>query len=68
METLRKVLRREHVHVDQLRDRLREKEDQLRKRLAEQDAQIDTHLKQISDLQQQLKVCNCSFIRTELMT
>ena len=41
---------------DQLRERLTEKEDWLRERLAEKDAHINSHLKQISDLQQQLKV------------
>ena len=54
METLRGKLRKEHK--DQLRERLAEKEDQLRERLAEKDAHIKSHLKEISDLQQQLKV------------
>ena len=41
---------------DQLRERMAEREDQLRKKLAEKDAHIKNHLKEISDLQQQLKV------------
>ena len=41
---------------DQLRERLAEKEDQLRERLAEKDAYINSHLNEISYLQQQLKV------------
>ena len=43
-------------HAEHLRERLAEKEDQLRERLEEKDAHINSHLKQISDLQQQLKV------------
>ena len=67
METLRGELRKEHAkkedqprerlaEKDQLRGKLTEKEDQLRERLAEKDAHIKSHLKEISDLQQQLKV------------
>ena len=41
---------------DQLRERMAEREDQLREKLAEKDAHIKNHLKEISDLQQQLKV------------
>ena len=41
---------------DQLRERMAEREDQLQKKLAEKDAHIKSHLKEISDLQQQLKV------------
>ena len=68
MEKLRGELRKEHAEKedqlrekfadkkDQLRERLAEKEDQLREKLAEKDAHIKSHLKEISDLQQQLKV------------
>ena len=57
MEKLRGKLRKEHAQKeDQLRERLAEKEDQLREKLAEKDAHIKSHLKEISDLQQQLKV------------
>ena len=68
METLRGKLRKEHEEKedqlkekfvdkeDRLRERLAEREDQLREKLAEKDAHIKSHLKEISDLQQQLKV------------
>ena len=46
VEILRGELRKEHA----------EKEDQLRERLTEKDVHINSHLKDISDLQQQLKV------------
>ena len=52
-ETLRREVRKQHAEK---RKRLAEKEDKLRKRLEEKDAHINSHLKQISDLQQQLKV------------
>ena len=41
---------------DQLRESMAEREDQLREKLAEKDAHIKKHLKEISGLQQQLKV------------
>ena len=41
---------------DQLRERMAEREIQLREKLVEKDAHIRSHLKEISDLQQQLKV------------
>ena len=41
---------------DQLRERMAEREDQLREKLVEKDVHIKNHLKEISDLQQQLKV------------
>ena len=41
---------------DQLRERMAEREDHLREKLAEKDVHINSYLKQISDLQQQLKV------------
>ena len=42
--------------TDQLRERMSEREDQLREKLAEKDTHINSHLKEISDLQQHLKV------------
>ena len=54
METLRGKLRKEHT--DQLKERMAEREDQLQEKLVEKDAHINSYLKEISDLQQQLKV------------
>ena len=57
METLRGKLGKEHAEKeDQLRERMAEREDQFREKLAEKDVHIKSHLKEISDLQQQLKV------------
>ena len=46
MDTLKRKLRKKYA----------EKEDQLREKLVEKDAHIKSYLKQISDLQRQLKV------------
>lgn len=46
VESLREKLRKEHA----------EKENQLREKLAQKDADINSHIRAISDLQQQLTV------------
>ena len=70
METLGGKLRKEHAEKlrerltekeDQLRERMAEREDRLREKLAEKDAHINSYVKEISDLQQQLKVSSFTF-------